>query len=80
MAQQEHYSQTLLPLPKIAQTFGSSAQLRLDVAHTQAPSASKAPGTQKITHSPGRQGNTHVTNSTVTHENRLVRCSPHTTD
>ena len=52
MAQQEHYSQTLLPLPKIAQTFGSSAQLRLDVAHTQAPSASKAPGTQKITHSP----------------------------
>ena len=61
--QQEYYSQTLLPLPKIAHTFFSSVHLRLDLAHTHAPSASIAPDTQKITHSPGRQDNTHATNS-----------------
>ena len=63
MAQQEHYSQTLLPLPKIAQTFGSSKNLRPDLAHTHAPSASIAADTRKLTHSPDRQNNTHVTNS-----------------
>ena len=63
MAQQEHYSQTLLPLPKIAHTFGSSAYLRPDSARTYTPSASIAPDTQKLTPSPNRQGNKHVTNS-----------------
>ena len=63
MAQQEHYSQTLLPLPKIAHTFGSSIHVRPDLAHNHAPSASIAPDTQKLTHSAGTQGNTHVTNS-----------------
>ena len=62
MAQQKHYSHTLLPLPKIAHAFGSSIHLRPNLAHAQAPSASIAPDTQKLTHSPGRQGNTHVTN------------------
>ena len=76
MAQQEHYSQTLLPLPKIAHTFGSSVHLKPDLAHTHAPSASIAPDTQKLTHSPG---NTDVTNSqAVTRQNRLVRYPPHT--
>ena len=63
MVQQEHYSETLLPLPKIAHTFGSRMHLRPDLAHTHAPSTSIAPDTQKLTHSPGRQGDTHVTNS-----------------
>ena len=80
MAQQEQYSQTLLPLPKIAHSFGSNVHLRPDLTHTHPPSVSIAPDTQKLTHSPGRQGNTHVTNNTVTHENRLVRCSPHAAD
>ena len=62
-AQQENYSHTLLPSPKIAHTFGSSVNLRPDLAHTHAPLASKAQDTQKLTHSPGRQGNTHVSNS-----------------
>ena len=61
MAQQEHYFQTLLPLPKIAHTFGSTVHLRPDLARTHAPSTSIAPDT--LTHSPGRQGNTQVTNS-----------------
>ena len=60
MAQQEHYSQTLLPLPKIAQTVGCSVNLRPDLAHTHAPSTSVAPDTQSLTQSPGK---THVTNS-----------------
>ena len=61
MAEQEHYSQTLLTLPKIAHTFGSSVHLMSDLAHTHAPSTSIAADTQNLTHSPGRQGNTHVT-------------------
>ena len=76
MAQQEQYSQTLLPLPKIAHSFGSNVHLRPDLTHTHPPSVSIAPDTQKLIHSPGRQGN--VTHSkVVTHENSLVRCSPH---
>ena len=63
MAQQEHYFQPLLTLVKIAHTFGSSVHFRPDLAHTKAPSALIAPDTQKLTHSPGRQCNTHVTNS-----------------
>ena len=63
MAQQELFSRTLLPLPKIAHTFGSSVHLRPDLAHTHGPSASIAADTQKLTHSPGKQGNMHVTNS-----------------
>ena len=63
MAQQEYYFQALLLLPKIAHTFGSSVHLRSGLARTHAPSASAAPDTQKLTHSPGRQGNTHVTGS-----------------
>ena len=61
MAQQEHYSHTLLTLPKIAHTVGSSVHLMPDLAHTHAPSTSIAADTQNLTHSPGRQGNTHVT-------------------
>ena len=45
MAQPEHYSETLLPLPKIAHTFGSSVYLRPDLAHTHEPSASIAEDT-----------------------------------
>ena len=42
--------------------------------HTHVPSASMAPGKQKLTYSPGRQSNTHVTNSwEVNYEIRLVR-------
>ena len=63
MAQKEHYFQTPLPLPKITRTFGNSMHLRPDLVHTHAPSASIAPGAQKLTHSPSRQGNTHVTNN-----------------
>ena len=63
MAQQEHNSQTVLPLPQITQTFGSGVHLRPDLTNTHAPSTSIAPGTQKLAHSPGKQGNTHVTNS-----------------
>ena len=48
----------LSPLTKIAHTFGSSVHLRPDLAHTHASFASIAPDTQKLTHSPGRQGNT----------------------
>ena len=51
-------------------------QLRPDLAHIHAPSTFIAPDTQNLTHSPGREDNTYVTNSqAVTHENRLVRCS-----
>ena len=63
MTQQEHYSQTLLPLPKIAYAFGSSIQLRPNLADTHAPFTSIAPYTQKLTHSLGRRGNKHVANS-----------------
>ena len=63
MAQQEHYSQTLLPLAKIVHTFVSNKHLKPDLAHTHAPSTSIAPDTQKLAHSPGRRANTHVTNS-----------------
>ena len=71
MAQQEHYSRTLLPLPKIAHIFGSSVHLRPDLVHTHAPSTSIAPDTKELIYSPGRQGNTHVINSwAVTYENR----------
>ena len=54
MVQQEHYSQTMLPLTKIARTFGSSIYLKLDLAHTHALSTSIAPDTEKLTHSPGK--------------------------
>ena len=63
MAQEEHYSQTLLPLPKIVHTFGSSVHLKPDFADTQRESISIAQDTQKLTHSPGRRDNTGVTNS-----------------
>ena len=53
----------MLSLPKIAHTFGSSVHLRPDLAHTHAPSPSIGQDTQQLAHSPGRQGNTHVTNS-----------------
>ena len=62
MAQHEHYYPTVLPLPKKAHTIGGSIHLRPDLAHTYALSASIAPDTLKLTHSPGKQGNTHVTN------------------
>ena len=69
-------SQTLLPLPKVAYNFGGSAYLRADLAHTHSKFTSIAPGTWKLTYSPGREGNKHPTNSyAVTHEKRLVRCS-----
>ena len=50
-----------------------------DLAHTHPPSVSIVPDTQKLIHSPGRQGNTHVTNSqAVTYEMvRLVSCFAH---
>ena len=63
MSHQEHCSQILLPLHKIARIFGSSVHLRPDLAHTHVPSPSITPDTQKLTHSPERQGNTHVANS-----------------
>ena len=63
MAQQEYYFQTLLPLPKTAHNFGSSAHLRPDLAHTHALSTSITPDTQNLIHSPRIQGNTYVTNS-----------------
>ena len=63
MAQQEYHSQALLPLPKIELTFGNSIHLKPDLAHTLVQPTSIAPDTQKLTHSPGRQGNKHMTNS-----------------
>ena len=63
MAQQEHYSQTLLPLPKIAYTFGCSVYLEPDLAHTHTSSILIAPDIQELTHSPSRQGSTHMSNS-----------------
>ena len=39
---------------KVAYTFGISMHLRPDLPQTHAASASIAPGTQKLTHSPGR--------------------------
>ena len=63
MAQQNGCSQTLLLLPKVAYTSASSVHLRPELAHIHAASTSIAPGTQKLTHSPGRQSNTHGTNS-----------------
>ena len=75
---QEDCFQTLLPLPEVAHTFGSSVYLRPDLSRTHAPSASIAPITQKLTHTSGRQGNAHVTNSSAaTHKSRLARCFPH---
>ena len=38
-----------------------NTHLRPDLAHTHVPSTSISPDTQKLTHSPGRQGNAHVT-------------------
>ena len=60
---EEDCPQTLLPLLKVAYTFGSSVHLRPDWDHINAPFASIAPGTQNLTHSSGRQGHTHVINS-----------------
>ena len=78
MAQQEHYSQPLLPLAKIAYTFGCSVYLKPDLAHTHTSSILIAPDIQELAHSPNRQGSTHMSNSyAVTHENILARCSPH---
>ena len=53
-----------IPLPsrcKIHFFLCPTTQLRPDLAHTHAPSTSISPDTQKLTHSPDRQGNTHVT-------------------
>ena len=47
MAQQENFSQILLPLSKIAQTFSSSVHLRPHLAHTHGPSTSIVTDTQK---------------------------------
>ena len=52
----------MLQLPKVAYTFGSSVHLRRGLALTHIASSSIVPGTQDLTHSPARQGNTCVTN------------------
>ena len=63
MAQQEHHLLTLLPLPKMEHIFDNSVHFKPDLAHTHVLPTSISPDTQKLTHSPGRQGNTHMTNS-----------------